>query len=85
MAHPDDDVPKAGPPRAGGERLSAGETIAPSPGAMPPRGADPGLISGSVLDHFEILERIGSGGFGDVYRARDTRLGVKTQEVVHPG
>jgi serine/threonine protein kinase len=28
-----------------------------------------------ALAHYNILERIGAGGLGDVYRARDTRLG----------
>ena len=28
-----------------------------------------------TLAHYKILDRIGTGGIGDVYRARDTRLG----------
>ena len=37
--------------------------------------AAPSLGIGETLDHFEILAMIGRGGFGEVYRARDTRLG----------
>ena len=34
-----------------------------------------GLSPGKRLGPYEIVERIGSGGMGDVYRGRDTRLG----------
>ena len=33
-----------------------------------------GTLIGETLSHFEILEFIGKGGFGEVYRARDTDL-----------
>ena len=33
------------------------------------------LSAGTRLDHYEILSPIGKGGMGEVYRARDTRLG----------
>ena len=32
------------------------------------------LVSGTRFGVFEVLERVGGGGMGEVYRARDTRL-----------
>ena len=33
------------------------------------------LQPGMKLGHYEVVEAVGAGGMGEVYRARDTKLG----------
>jgi eukaryotic-like serine/threonine-protein kinase len=48
----------------------------PAADSFTPRPKDngPGLMTGQLLAHYEIISQIGSGGMGEVYLARDTRL-----------
>ncbi|HXV61982.1 MAG TPA: protein kinase, partial [Vicinamibacteria bacterium] len=42
------------------------------------------LIPGTKLAHYEVVESIGAGGMGEVYRARDTKLGREVAIKVLP-
>ncbi len=45
----------------------------------------PELLAGTLVDHFKVVRLLGRGGMGEVYLARDTKLGRKVAlKLVHP-
>lgn len=77
MGNPGDESVKPGDTGEAGSdpALSRELTVATPPPGSGARGPGaPSIEFGTTLDHFEILDLLGAGGFGEVYRARDTRL-----------
>src|SRR5215470_15984523 len=54
--------------------------------AHPNSPADPELAAGTLLSHYRIIETLGAGGMGIVFRAIDTRLNRSVAlKIVKPG
>nr|HEX4316649.1 protein kinase [Kofleriaceae bacterium] len=61
-------------------------TVVAASKASPPQHKRSLLVPGTVVDHYEIIRGIGSGGMGEVFLARDNKLGrLVALKVLHPG
>jgi serine/threonine protein kinase len=54
------------------------------PGGYNPHETPMPLTAGAKLGHYEIVSPLGAGGMGEVYRARDTKLGREVAIKVLP-
>ncbi len=60
-------------PALGSNMVEAG--LAAERASLVPTGSIAGELAGLAVDHYQIISLLGAGGMGEVYRARDLRLG----------